>query len=308
MTTCFVCQNLSWSGHSHPVLLVCFTSCFAIISHPPPLHPSTPNVPNFDREIMMSLTLVSTLSFWIPTGLSNNAKCIHLNTLRSADNLCKMQCSEHPQGYWLLKNAECSVLNTHKDIDSWKMQNAVFWTPTEMLMMQANCIVLNTHRGVDPWLRQHRAPWTPKMFQDSPPSISSILLVHFLSSDYSPSLWAMWMAHVIRCSHCVCMTCLQWPKYKIERSVSSQCSLYTPVANDQSCIALHVVLVASGQCSLYTPVANDQSCIALHVMLVASGQCSPVCTHGWWWWLFPHMQGFGENVWQFIPCLHLLWD
>ena len=23
----------------------------------------------------------------------------------------------------------------------------------------------------------------------------------------------------------------------------------------------------------------------------------------WWWWLFSHLQGFGENVWPFIPCL-----
>ena len=24
---------------------------------------------------------------------------------------------------------------------------------------------------------------------------------------------------------------------------------------------------------------------------------------GWWWWLFPRMRGFGENVRPFIPCL-----
>ena len=23
----------------------------------------------------------------------------------------------------------------------------------------------------------------------------------------------------------------------------------------------------------------------------------------WWWWLFPCVRGFWENVWQFIPCL-----
>ena len=26
-------------------------------------------------------------------------------------------------------------------------------------------------------------------------------------------------------------------------------------------------------------------------------------TANWWWWLLPHAQGLGENVWQFIPCL-----
>ena len=25
-----------------------------------------------------------------------------------------------------------------------------------------------------------------------------------------------------------------------------------------------------------------------------------------WWWLFPHLQGFGGKVQQFIPCLHYL--
>ena len=38
----------------------------------------------------------------------------------------------------------------------------------------------------------------------------------------------------------------------------------------------------------------------------------PDCTDGlwthWhkWWWLFPHLQWFWENVWPFILCLHFL--
>ena len=33
-------------------------------------------------------------------------------------------------------------------------------------------------------------------------------------------------------------------------------------------------------------------------------QVSNVDKCGWWWWLFPHVRGFWENVWQFIPHLH----
>ena len=56
---------------------------------------------------------------------------------------------------------------------------------------------------------------------------------------------------------------------------------------------------------LYVQIVSPPLFVSVYAQIISSPVtvCSDHLQWLWWWWRFPCLQGFGENVQPFIPCL-----